>query len=79
MKKNRPNVQVNKEKNVEERIPPILKNLLDKKTPIIILHNEKRFDADILKYLEKNQYKEMDYKHLYPRITLQEYESLRTN
>lgn len=67
----------NENKNVkveEEIIHPILKNLVDKKIPIIILRNEKRFDVDVLKYLEKNHYKEIDYKYYYPIITQVEYE-----
>ena len=69
----------NENKNVkveEEIIHPILKNLVDKKIPIIILRNEKRFDVDVLKYLEKNHYKEIDYKYYYPIISLVEYERI---
>ena len=63
-------VQVNK----EEILHPILKKIDSKKIPIIILRNEKRFDVDVLKYLEKNHYKEIDYKYYYPIITQVEYE-----
>lgn len=70
-------LHVDKENNYvkleEEFIPPILKTLVGKKIPII-LRNAKRFDVDVLKYLEKNHYKEVNYKQLYPRISLEEYE-----